>query len=101
MEGELGQFLRAHLRLSVVLGARLFSHTVPDHRKFWKPLEEIMALPEAEYKAARESSLWSRKVWGFDYYTGMRTSPFSEKELDEMLKGLGVRGIRAGGQGKP
>ena len=96
MQGELGNFLRRRLRLGVVVDNRLFTHTIPDHKKFWKPLEEIVALPDAEYRAARESFLWSRKVWGFDYYTGMRTSPFSERELEDMLTRLGVRGIVVG-----
>lgn len=96
MEGELGRFLRARLRLGVVVNDRLFTHTVPDHKRFWKPIEEIVGLPEAEFRQARESFLWSRKVWGYDYYTGMRTTPFTEKELDEMLEGLGVRGMVVG-----
>lgn len=96
MDGDLGRFLKKRLRLAVVVNDRMFSHTVPDHRKFWKPVEDIVNLPDADFRAARESFLWSRKVWGYDYYTGMRTSPFSEKELDEMLEGLGVRGIVVG-----
>jgi len=96
MDRDLGRFLKARLRLGVVVDHRLFAHTIPDQRKFWRPLEEIVALPDHEFRAARESFLWSRKIWGFDYYTGMRTNPFSDKELDEMLGRLGVRGIVVG-----
>lgn len=96
MEGELGRFLRARLRLGVVVDHRLFAHTIPDQRKFWRPIEEIVALPDAEFRAARESFLWSRKIWGFDYYTGMRTSPFSEKEMEELLSRMMVRGAVVG-----
>jgi hypothetical protein len=96
MEGDLGRFLRARLRLGVVVDHRLFAHTIPDQRKFWRPIEEIVALPDAEFRAARESFLWSRKIWGFDYYTGMRTSPFSEKEMEELLSRMMVRGAVVG-----
>lgn len=96
MDGELGDYLRQHLRLGVVVNNRLFSHTLPDYREFWRPLEEIMSLPEATYKRAKEAFLWSRKVWGYDYCTGTRTNPFSTEEIDEMLTGMAIEGVIVG-----
>lgn len=88
MDGELGRFLRNRLHLAVVVNKRLFAHTVPDSPKFWRPLDDIVNLPDSEYAEAKEAFMWSRKVWGYDYYTGMRTSPFSERDLEQLLAGL-------------
>lgn len=88
MAGELGTFLKERLYLAVIVNHRLFAHTVPDKNEFWRPLDELAALPPTEYAEARESFMWSRKIWGFDYYTGMRTAPFTERELDDMLTRL-------------
>lgn len=96
MDGDLGDFLRDHLRLGVVVNQRLYAHTAPDHREFWRPLEEIVALEESSYRQAKEAFLWSRRVWGYDYYTGTRTAPFTDEELDEMLRGIGVTGLVVG-----
>ncbi|MCE7871697.1 hypothetical protein DYH09_15140 [bacterium CPR1] len=96
MDGDLGDFLRDHLRLGVVVNQRLYAHTAPDHREFWRPLEEIVDLPESAYRQAKEAFLWSRRVWGYDYYTGTRTAPFTDEELDEMLRGIGVTGLVVG-----
>lgn len=96
MDGELGGFLRRYLRLGAVVNEHLFVHTVPDHPRFWQPLEAIVRLPDPEYLQAKESLLWSRKVWGYDYYTGTRTPPFTEEELDEMLRAMGVKGMVVG-----
>lgn len=96
MDGEMGDFLRQYLRLGVVVNNRLFAHTVPDYREFWKPIEEIVSLPEASYKRAKEAFLWSRKVWGYDYCTGSRTVPFTSEEIDEMLNGMTVEGMVVG-----
>ena len=96
MDGEMGDFLRKFLRLGVVVNNRLFAHTVPDYREFWRPIEEIVNLPEASYKRAKEAFLWSRKVWGYDYCTGSRTAPFTTEEIDEMLAGMSVEGMVVG-----
>lgn len=96
MDGEMGDFLRTQLRLGVIVNNRLFAHTAPDHREFWKPIEEIVALPDSSYRRAKEAFLWSRKVWGYDYCTGSRTVPFTPEELDEMLDGMGVTGVVVG-----
>jgi hypothetical protein len=96
MDTEMGDFLRQYLRLGVVVNNRLFAHTVPDYREFWRPIDDIMGLPEASYKRAKEAFLWSRKVWGYDYCTGSRTAPFSAEEIDEMLAGMGVDGMVVG-----
>ncbi|HIB69621.1 MAG TPA: hypothetical protein EYO33_32230, partial [Phycisphaerales bacterium] len=49
-----------------------------------------------QYKLAKESFLWSRKIWGYDYCTGSRTVPFTPEEMDEMLEGMGVKGVVVG-----
>lgn len=96
MDGDLGDFLRRDLLLGVIVNRRLYAHTVPDVPDFWRPLDVLQALPEALHSQLREAFLWSRKLWGFDYYTGSRTEPFTEKELDAMLLGLQVDGIVVG-----
>lgn len=96
LDGEMGDFLRQHLRLGVVVNHRLFAHTVPDYREFWRPIEEIIGLPDSSYRRAKEAFLWSRKVWGYDYCTGTRTTPFSTEEIDEMLAGMAIEGIVVG-----
>ena len=55
-----------------------------------------MELPADQYKLAKESFLWSRKIWGYDYCTGSRTVPFTPEEMDEMLSGMGVKGVVIG-----
>lgn len=96
MDGDLGEWLRHDLLLGAVVNQRLYAHTAPDLAEFWRPLDELKELPPPEQQRLRESFLWSRKLWGFDYYTGSRTDPFSEEELDRMLDGLGVSGIVVG-----
>lgn len=96
MDTEMGDFLRQYLRLGVKVNDRLFAHTAPDPRHFWLPIQEIMNLPEDQYKLAKESFLWSRKIWGYDYTTGSRTVPFTPEEMDEMLSGMGVKGVVVG-----
>ncbi len=96
MDTDMGNFLRRHLRLGVVLNGRLFAHTAPDPKQFWIPIGDIMELPEATYRQAKEAFLWSRKIWGYDYCTGSRTVPFTAEEMDEMLKGMGVEGVIVG-----
>jgi hypothetical protein len=96
MDGELGEWLRHDLLLGAVVNKRLYAHTAPDLAEYWRPLDELGELPHGEQPRMRESFLWSRKLWGFDYYTGSRTDPFSEEELDRMLEGLGVEGIVVG-----
>ena len=96
MDTEMGDYLRQYLRLGVKVNGRLFAHTAPDPRHFWLPIDEIMSLPQDQYKLAKESFLWSRKIWGYDYGTGSRTVPFTPEEMDEMLSGMGVKGVVVG-----
>ncbi len=96
MDEGLGDFLKRYLRLAVIIDDNLFSHTIPDQPAYWKPLSEIMALPEDAYIAAREKFLWSRKVWGYDYTTGGRCAQFSEEELESLLSGFGVARLFVG-----
>ncbi|MEW6280167.1 MAG: metallophosphoesterase [Candidatus Eremiobacterota bacterium] len=96
MDGGLGDFLRRYLRIGVVVNGKLYAHTAPDNRDFWRPLEDIVGLPDSSWRQAKESFLWSRRVWGYDYYTGTRTAPFTDEELDDMLGGIGVNGLVVG-----
>jgi len=96
MDGELGTWLRHDLLLGAVVNNRLYAHTAPDLAEFWRPLHELRELPAIDQSRMRESFLWSRKLWGFDYYTGSRSEPFSEAELDRMLSGIGVEGVVVG-----
>ncbi|MEW6278466.1 MAG: metallophosphoesterase [Candidatus Eremiobacterota bacterium] len=91
MDSELGDFLRRELRLGVVLNRRLFVHSAPDQREFWRPLEEIAALP-----GARRSLTWSRRIWGYDSETGFPTDALTRDDVDEMLAGMGVDGLVVG-----
>jgi Calcineurin-like phosphoesterase len=96
MEGELGSFLRNDLMLGTVVNRRLYAHSAPDLTEFWLPLADLHALSAEEQPRLREAFLWSRKLWGFDFYSGGRTSPFSQEELEEMLSGFGVEGVVVG-----
>ncbi|MHC9539970.1 MAG: metallophosphoesterase [Vulcanimicrobiota bacterium] len=96
MEGNMGAFLRDALCLGVVVNGRLYSHSIPDKKEFWMPIHEVANLDGPQKDKAREAFLWGRKVWGFDYYTGMRTKPFTNEELDEMMKKMGIRGFVVG-----
>jgi hypothetical protein len=97
MEGDLGAFLRDNLQLGVVINGRLYSHSIPDKKEFWIPIDQIRSLDDMQlYEKVREAFLWGRKVWGFDYYTGMRTKPFTPEELEEMMDKMGIRGFVVG-----
>ncbi|MDQ7822909.1 MAG: metallophosphoesterase [Candidatus Eremiobacteraeota bacterium] len=96
MEGEMGEFLRHTLRLGFVINGRLYSHSIPDKKEFWMPVDKVDELSSAVKFKAKEAFLWGRKVWGFDYYTGMRTKPFTNEELEEMMKLMGIKGFVVG-----
>ena len=89
MAGEIGEYMRNNLYLAVVVNHRLFSHSLPDQPCYWRPLEEIVTLPEDEFLKARESFTWGRKVWGYDYSSGTRTNMFTGEELSNMLNSIG------------
>ena len=89
MVGEIGNYMRYKLYLAVIVNHRLFSHSLPDLPCFWRPLEEIVKLPDNEFLQARESFTWGRKVWGYDYSSGTRTNMFTNEELDKMLNSIG------------
>jgi hypothetical protein len=96
MEGEMGAFLKENLKLGVIVNGRLYSHSIPDKKEFWVPISEVHDLNDPQQIKVREAFLWGRKVWGFDYYTGMRTKPFTNEELDEMMGKMGIRGFVVG-----
>ena len=96
MEGPLGSFLRHDLQLGVVVNRKLYSHSAPDPTEFWRPRPELLALPSEEQARVREAFLWSRKLWGFDFYSGGRSAPFTQDELEAMLAGFGVDAVVVG-----
>lgn len=96
LEGELGTFLKENLLIGIVVNGRLYSHSIPDRSEFWIPMSEIQKLSGPTREKAKEAFLWGRKVWGFDYYTGMRTKPFTNEELEEMMGKMGIRGFVVG-----
>ena len=96
MEGPIGRFLREDLRLAVVVNRKLYAHSAPDLEEYWRPIPELLSLPADEVPRLRESFLWGRKLWGFDYYSGCRTSPFTQAELEKMLAGLEVDAVVVG-----
>lgn len=79
------QYLEDNLYLGVIVNNRLFAHSVPDNRDYWRSMQELAELPESTYLAARESFIWGRRVWGYDYQSGTRTPQFTDDELQTML----------------
>lgn len=96
MEGELGEFLRENLILGVSINNRLYSHSLPDQREFWRPIDEITNLPDKEKEKARDAFLWGRRIWGIDAYTNMKTEQPKTDEVEEMLSRMGVQGAVVG-----
>jgi hypothetical protein len=96
MDGGLGEWLRNELLLGVVVNRKMFCHTAPDLPEFWRPMRELLDVAPLDKPRLVESFLWSRKLWGFDYYTGTRTHPFTQDELESMLSGMGVDAIVVG-----
>lgn len=96
MDGDMGNFLRKNLRLGVVINGRLYAHSIPDKKEFWIPFENIGEVVCGVKHKLKDAFLWGRKVWGYDYSTGMRTKPFTPEELEEMLRKIGIRGFVVG-----
>jgi len=96
MESELGNFFKEKLLLGAVVNNRLYSHSLPDRREFWKPIEEIYEMPSREKIRAREAFIWGRRIWGIDAYTNMKTPRPEIKEIDDMLSRMGVKGAVVG-----
>ncbi len=82
------RYLEDNLYLGVVVNNRLFAHSVPDNREYWRPMQELAELPESTYLAARENFIWGRRVWGYDYQSGTRTAQFTDEEMRSMLDGF-------------
>lgn len=96
MDGQLGDFLRNNLLLGCKVNNRMFSHSLPDRREFWKPIGELLKLPEKERLRAREAFIWGRRIWGIDAYTNMKTPQPDMHEVDEMLDWMEVKGAVVG-----
>jgi len=96
MEGELGTFLKDNLILGAIINERLYAHSLPDRREFWKKMDEIQSLPQKDLSRAREAFIWGRRIWGIDAYTNMRTPKPELKEIDEMLSRMGVKAAVVG-----
>lgn len=96
MEGQLGRFLKDNLVLGVVVNNKLYSHSLPDRREFWRKINEIEDLPEKDKTRAREAFIWGRRIWGIDAYTNMKTPKPEIDEVDDMLTRMGVGGAVVG-----
>lgn len=96
MEGELGDFLRNNLVLGVRVNEKLYAHSLPDRREFWKTIEDIGQLPDKDRIRAREAFIWGRRIWGIDAYTNMKTPQPGINEIDDMLSRMGVKGAVVG-----
>lgn len=96
MDGQLGDFLRNNLLLGCRVNNRLYSHSLPDRREFWRPIGELMDLPEKDRARAREAFIWGRRIWGIDAYTNMKTPQPPISEIDEMLSRMEVKGAVVG-----
>ncbi len=96
MEGQMGNFLKKNLLLGAVINGRLYSHSVPDKKEFWIPFENIGQITCGVKHRLKEAFLWGRKVWGYDFSTGMRSKPFTSEELTEMLNMIGIKGFVVG-----
>lgn len=95
MEGEIGNFLRA-LPLGVVVNEKLFCHSVPDDKSCWVPIYKYELPSDGHGKRIRDQFLWGRKLWGYDAFLGAPTKAFTEKEVDEMLEKMEVKGVFVG-----
>jgi hypothetical protein len=93
MNDGLGAFIEKEMKLGVVLNGRLYSHTVPDSSRYWKPVGEIEQLPLSERDEAIEEWVWGRRLHGIDHRTGKSIPKPEPAEVDRMLSALGVRGI--------
>lgn len=93
MGGGLADFIGKQMKLGVVLNGRLYSHTVPDASKWWRPVGEIEKLGEAERDEAIEEWVWGRRLHGVDHHTGKPIAKPEPAEVDRMLAAMGVKGI--------
>jgi hypothetical protein len=84
------------LRLGVVVNKRLYAHSMPDIVEFWRPIEEIAEMSVEQREKVKEAYIWGRKLWGFDYVSGTRTRPFTQKEVEEFLEKVHVQGLVVG-----
>lgn len=96
LEGEMGEFLDKYLCLGVVINGRLYSHSIPDKKEFWVPIENAKGIKCGVRHRLKEAFLWGRKIWGYDFTTGQRTKPHTSAELDEMLRMIGIKGFVVG-----
>lgn len=100
MDGSLGDFLRKNLKLAVKIDGVFFSHSISDNRNFWKPADvlnkEILELSPKEAVELKKEYVWGRKLWGYNYRTGFYTNPFTQEEIEELVKILGVEKIVVG-----
>lgn len=90
IEGETGGFLRNKLKPGVIINRKLYAHSLPDEPGFWMNPEEWEKLEGEKKEAVIKAIVWGRKIWAFDAYTGMETSPPTQEEVERMLKMIGA-----------
>ena len=96
MCGDTGGFLRNELKMAVEVGGWLYAHTLPDDKKYYRPLDELEKLPGDEMKKAKEEFMWGRSVWGYNYLTGQHIPVPNQKEFEKLLGSMGVEGAVVG-----
>jgi len=79
-----------NLILGTVVNKTLFSHSLPDSNQYWKPLDEILNLPDEEKAEAIMEFTWGRKIWGYDVFSGQPVLPLSNQQVENMLSQMNV-----------
>jgi len=79
-----------NLILGTVVNKTLFSHSLPDSNQYWKPLDEILSLPDEEKAEAIMEFTWGRKIWGYDVFSGQPVLPLSNQQVENMLSQMNV-----------
>jgi hypothetical protein len=79
-----------NLILGTVVNKTLFSHSLPDSNQYWKPLDEILKLPDEEKAEAIMEFTWGRRIWGYDVFSGQPVLPLSNQQVENMLSQMNV-----------
>ena len=86
----------AGMPLGVVVNDRLYSHSIADQEKWWRPIRDLEQLKGEDRDAAAEEWVWGRRIQGIDHHTGREIPRPGHAEIERMLARLGVRGVVVG-----
>lgn len=96
MKAGLALFIEQKMPLGVVINDRLYSHSVPDTAECWRPVDQVARLGAAERDAITDEWIWGRRISGFDQKTGKKIAKPAEREVDQMLSAMNVKGVVVG-----